>query len=108
VIVDAEAPEEVALLSDVYADLKRKLTARGIPAREIRFVHEAKTRETLSILLLAVRASRVMRPGLALLPSGNIGIGYLLVPADDANAAPARTRLTLSGVKTSQCGIAPP
>jgi len=33
------------LLTDVYADLKHKLTARGIPAHEIRFVHEAKTRE---------------------------------------------------------------
>ena len=45
VIVDTETPEEVALLTDVYADLKRKLTARGVPAHEIRFVHEAKTRE---------------------------------------------------------------
>ena len=45
VIVDTDTPEEVALLTDVYADLKRKLTARGIPAHEIRFVHEAKTRE---------------------------------------------------------------
>src|ERR1700716_2393838 len=45
VIVDTETPEEVALLTDVYADLKRKLAARGIPADEIRFVHEAKTRE---------------------------------------------------------------
>jgi hypothetical protein len=45
VIVDNETPEEVALLTDVYADLKHKLTARGIPAHEIRFVHEAKTRE---------------------------------------------------------------
>jgi hypothetical protein len=30
VIVDAETPEEVPLLTDVYADLKRKLIARGI------------------------------------------------------------------------------
>src|SRR5205823_3503319 len=45
VIVDTDTPEEVALLTDMYADLKRKLTARGIPAHEIRFVHEAKTRE---------------------------------------------------------------
>jgi len=45
VIVDTETPEEVALLTDVYADLKRKLTARGIPPHEVRFVHEAKTRE---------------------------------------------------------------
>ncbi len=45
VIVDAETTEELALLTDVYADLKRKLTVRGIPAHEIRFVHEAKTRE---------------------------------------------------------------
>ena len=45
VIVDTETPEEVAVLTDVYADLKHKLTARGIPAHEIRFVHEAKTRE---------------------------------------------------------------
>src|SRR5947208_1158238 len=39
VIVDTDTAEEVALLADVYADLKRKLAARGIPAREIRFVH---------------------------------------------------------------------
>src|SRR5229473_79738 len=45
VIVDTETPDEVALLTDVYADVKNKLTARGIPAHEIRFVHEAKTRE---------------------------------------------------------------
>jgi hypothetical protein len=44
-IVDAETPEEIALLTNVYADLKRKLVARAIPAHEIRFVHEAKTRE---------------------------------------------------------------
>jgi len=44
-IVDTETPDEVALLTDVYADLKRKLAARGMPAHEIRFVHEAKTRE---------------------------------------------------------------
>jgi hypothetical protein len=35
----------MALLTNVYADLKRKLIARGIPGDEIRFVHEAKTRE---------------------------------------------------------------
>jgi len=45
VIVETETPEEVALLTDVYADLKRKLIARGVPDHEIRFVHEAKTRE---------------------------------------------------------------
>jgi hypothetical protein len=45
VILDSETPEEVALLTDVYTDLKCKLTARGIPADEIRFVQEAKTRE---------------------------------------------------------------
>ena len=33
------------MLTDVYADLKCKLVARGIPAHEIRFVHEAKTRD---------------------------------------------------------------
>jgi len=45
VIVGTDTPEEVGLLTDVYADLKRKLTMRGIPAHAIRFVHEAKTRE---------------------------------------------------------------
>ena len=44
-IVDTDTPEEQTLLTDVYADLKRKLVARGIPAHEVRFVHEAKTRE---------------------------------------------------------------
>lgn len=44
-VTDTDTPNESALLTDVYADLKRKLIARGIPAGEIRFVHEAKTRE---------------------------------------------------------------
>jgi hypothetical protein len=42
---DTDTPEEVALLTDAYADLKHKLTARGIRPHEVRFVHEAKTRE---------------------------------------------------------------
>src|SRR5207237_7316828 len=45
VIVDDSTIEEQALLTDVYADLKRKLLARGISSDEIRFVHDAKTRE---------------------------------------------------------------
>src|ERR1700738_4411444 len=44
VIVDTDTPEEVALLTDVYADLKRKLAARGIPGHEIHFVYEGKPR----------------------------------------------------------------
>lgn len=34
-----------ALLDDVYGDLRRKLVAQGIPAKEIAFIHQAKTRE---------------------------------------------------------------
>jgi hypothetical protein len=49
-----ETAEEVALLTDVYADLKHKLTGRGIPAHDIRFVHEAKTREERFRLFQAV------------------------------------------------------
>ncbi|MBV9898067.1 MAG: DEAD/DEAH box helicase family protein [Chloroflexi bacterium] len=45
VLIDTDTPDESALLTDVYADLKRKLMARGVPGHEIRFVHEAKTRE---------------------------------------------------------------
>jgi len=52
-IVDTDTPEEQTLLTDVYADLKRKLVARGIPAHEVRFVHEAKTREARFALFQA-------------------------------------------------------
>jgi hypothetical protein len=45
VLIDTDTPKEAALLTDVYADLKHKLIARGIPGHEISFVHEAKTRE---------------------------------------------------------------
>ncbi len=53
VVLQPEDAEEAAMLTDVYADLKRKLTARGIAADEIRFVQEAKTREARSRLFQA-------------------------------------------------------
>ena len=45
VVIDTDTLDELTLLTDVYADLKLELIARGIPAHEIRLVHEAKTRE---------------------------------------------------------------
>jgi len=59
VLVGMETADEVALLTDVYADLKRKLTARGIPPNEVRFVHEAKTREARFGLFQAANEGRV-------------------------------------------------
>jgi hypothetical protein len=61
-LVGTETAEETALLSDVYADLKRKLTARGIPTHEVRFVHKAKTQEARSRLFQAANdgAARVL------------------------------------------------
>ncbi len=46
VVIDTDTPEGQALLTDVYADLKRKLVGRGVTSDEIRFVHDARTRET--------------------------------------------------------------
>jgi hypothetical protein len=62
----------VALLTDVYADLKRKLIGRGIPAHEIRFVHEAKTREARFRLFQAANdgLARVIIGSTATLGSG--------------------------------------
>src|SRR5437660_1556994 len=44
-IVKPGAVEHALSKLNIAADLKRKLVARGIPANEVRFVHEAKTRE---------------------------------------------------------------
>ena len=59
VLVGTETADEVALLTDVYTDLKRKLTARGIPPDVVRFVHEAKTREARFGLFQAANEGRV-------------------------------------------------
>ncbi len=59
VLVGTETADEVALLTDVYSDLKRKLTARGIPPNEVRFVHEVKTREARFGLFQAANEGRV-------------------------------------------------
>jgi hypothetical protein len=53
VVIDANTPKEQALLTDVYAELKRKLVARGVADHETRFVHDARTREARSRLFQA-------------------------------------------------------
>ena len=54
--------EEQVVLTDVYADLRRKLMARGIPSDEIRFVHDAKTREARFRLFQAANDGAALAP----------------------------------------------
>ena len=44
---------------NVYDDIKRKLVAKGVPAKEVRFIHDAKTDEAKKKLFADVRAGRV-------------------------------------------------
>ena len=44
---------------NLYADIKQRLIERGIPAEEIRFVHEAKTDQQKQMLFKSVDAGKV-------------------------------------------------
>jgi len=57
---DAEAltGDELALTTDIYAQIKRRLARRGIPEAEIAFAHDAKTTEQKNALFKAVNEGR--------------------------------------------------
>lgn len=44
---------------NVYDEVRRKLIAKGVPAKEIRFIHEANTDEKKARLMADVRSGRV-------------------------------------------------
>jgi hypothetical protein len=44
---------------DLYADMKKKLIANGIPAEEIAFIHDAKTPEARAVLFRKIRDGSV-------------------------------------------------
>ena len=56
---EAELGDEVALRGSVYQDIKRKLLKRGIPEKEVAFIHDADTDEKKSKLFADVNAGRV-------------------------------------------------
>lgn len=60
--IDMEMRNGVAVMSDfqnVYDDLKKKLVAKGIPAEEIAFIHEANTEVRKKELFARVRSGQV-------------------------------------------------
>ena len=60
--IDMEMRDGVAVMSDfqnVYDDLKKKLVAKGIPAEEIAFIHEANTEVRKKELFARVRSGQV-------------------------------------------------
>lgn len=60
--IDMEMRDGVAVMSNfqnVYDDLKKKLIARGIPAEEIAFIHEANTEVKKKELFARVRSGQV-------------------------------------------------
>lgn len=56
---EAELGDEAALRGSVYQDIKRKLLKRGIPEKEVAFIHDADTDEKKSKLFADVNAGRV-------------------------------------------------
>ncbi len=51
--------EEIGLTTDLYAEMKKRLVERGIPADEIAFIHDAKTPAARKRLFEAVSAGKV-------------------------------------------------
>jgi N12 class adenine-specific DNA methylase/2'-5' RNA ligase len=58
-VVDDETGEERAAFQSVYAEIKRGLLDKGIPEGDVRFIHDAKTKEQRQSLYNAVNAGRV-------------------------------------------------
>ncbi len=56
---EVETADEATLRTSVYADIKRKLIAQGVPAQEIAFIHEANTDARRAKLFQDVRDGRV-------------------------------------------------
>lgn len=59
VLVDGVYTPIETLFSNIYQDLKEKLMARGIPAEEIAFIHDANTEKKKDALFAKVRAGTV-------------------------------------------------
>ncbi len=57
---DAAGTEEEAMMeASVYEDIRKKLTAKGIPAQEIAFIHDASTEAQKAELFAKVRSGQV-------------------------------------------------
>ena len=54
-----ETAEEIAQATELYADMKKKLVAKGVPADEIAFIHQAKNREQMAELFSDMNSGRV-------------------------------------------------
>lgn len=53
------APEENAMEASVYEDIRKKLIAKGIPAEQIAFIHNASTEAQKAELFAKVRSGQV-------------------------------------------------
>lgn len=54
-----EDEEEASTRTSLYADIKKKLAAQGVPLEEVAFIHDAKTPQQKRELFAAVNAGRV-------------------------------------------------
>lgn len=58
-IIDMDEARNSDIKFDVYADIKKKLVARGVPENEIAFIHDAKTEKQKEQLFEKVRKGSV-------------------------------------------------
>ena len=58
-IIDMDEARNSDIKFDVYADIKKKLVARGVPEKEIAFIHDAKTEKQKEQLFEKVRKGSV-------------------------------------------------
>ncbi len=58
-IKEPENGEEMVMETSVYEDIRKKLIARGIPAEEIAFIHDANTENQKAELFAKVRSGQV-------------------------------------------------
>ena len=57
--IGEETAEELAFTTNIYAEIRKRLALRGVPAEEVAFIHDAKTPEARAQLFAAVNTGAI-------------------------------------------------
>ncbi len=59
ILIGEETAEELALIANIYTEIRKRLALRGVPLEEVAFIHDAKTPEARAKLFAAVNKGEV-------------------------------------------------
>jgi len=59
ILIGQETAEELACTTNIYTEIRKRLTLRGVPAEQVAFIHDAKTPEARAQLFAAVNKGEI-------------------------------------------------